>query len=199
MTTFTVNVLFRVGDTANLNGQGVRLALAKGHVQPGETPKFWATAGIFEENEFIWTDTYGLYASPVPESAALLMAAQSTLYPAEMGMSYPFVNNVFGSPSAGQPGTYSMVNDSGHTCEMGLLQQVEANRSKVMGHVATATLATHMTGTFAPRETASVLLYKQDSTGDRVYGMPITVMADGATTVTVHYSADMNGFMPGSL
>jgi len=194
MSNFELSIQFTQSDTRTINNDGVVVSIVKGIHESAADPKpLWVAFAPFEKNTVTWEGVYGVYASPDPVQHETVISASSTQYPANPGVIYPFLSNVFDSPEGSvQPGNYAVENHAGERLTFGLLQGVTANGSKFDANPVNAVAIENQDmAVFEPTETISVFLHKKTDLGTIIVVIEGPVLtADMATnrTQTIHYN-----------
>ena len=156
MSTYKLKLRIEEWDVQFINLNQLKLILVK-----PPNPLVWLCVSPFENNEFVWTNTIGLYASNTEIEVGARIVKGSDRNPAFAQYYYPFQNDIFSEPRKLDESfrdKYQIKNESSHDLTFGLTQEIAFNGNKPDANPINAvTVLKSQTATFSNSET--VVLY----------------------------------------
>jgi hypothetical protein len=149
--TRTVVVEFGARASRALAQDRSRLLVAKAF--GGAVPEIvWLACEPEPFTTITWSETYGVYAGPIPSPEGDPAKATAAVYPAAPGSVYDFLGSLFGTPQRVADlgdGRFSVRNRAPHQLAFGLTQSAFVNGAETNGPVNFAVVPVQQTAEFA--------------------------------------------------
>lgn len=208
MPEFTLNTHFTQADLERFYATGTNIVVAKPSINGGAANVAWVVYRPLVENQMVWEEQYGIYASTSRViNGARLNQTSATDFPAAAGMTYVLgPNGAFGPPSSGGTrGSFTAVNQYDNLPQpgfmtLGLYQEATVNGSPSGRKPVSAAEVLHMSeATMTPYTTLYIWTQSQvvsSTVVTNVSSLRTKVVFGGSTTqISLKYNPGSGGFV----
>lgn len=156
----------------------------------------WLAFQPYQSNTITWTDSSNVYATSSPLQAFQQIGILSQTA-AQAGLTYPFQQAQFGSPSSNGTGAYAISNQQSNGLAFGLSATASVNNVNVTAPFNAVPVLNNQIGVFMPTDTVTILLTSCSTSGTiipQLGGGLVVSLSGSSPSVSVGFNDTTNSF-----